>query len=297
MHLLGAGRAGATLAHAWQQQGLADIGLIRNRSETSAQAAAERIGAGTPVTQWMPAFAEQYDRHPDQSHWVMLAVPDGHLADAAGELSGWLIDAPRPALAFHISGQLDNGALAALAQQDIVTASAHPVLAFAQPDTAYAQLRGSYCVISAGEAVYPPLAALFEGIGMQCLGAPPELDKSAYHAAMVCASNFTCALQYLAAALTQQAGLPADSARRLLTDLSQRTLASIAEHGPLAALTGPIERGDEHATRRWLRTLDALPAAQRDCLRALAGTVVQMAQDKHSISDDQATALRQLLTD
>lgn len=301
IHILGAGRAGATLARAWHIATLADIGVLVNRSLESAESAADSIGAGVAAAQWLPAFGEQISAFPEQAHWIMLAVPDGVLAEVAHALANRLADNlvrnpdTQPVLAFHISGQLDNQVLEPLARQGIATASAHPVLAFAQPKTALQQLPGSHCLISAEHDHFPALEALFSGIGMHCVAAPPGLDKSMYHAATVCASNFTCALQYLAGELAQQAGLPEDSARPLLASLSQRSLESVAEHGPLPALTGPIERGDAAAVERMLKAIGQLPEQQADGLRALAAVTMAMAREKGGIDAAQLSALRNLL--
>lgn len=295
LHILGAGRAGTTLASAWREAGLVDIGLVMNRSQSSASAATQSIGAGVPVSEWMPAFQHAIEQAKDQQHWVMLAVPDGDLLEVANNLADWLPNTNQPALVFHISGQLDNQVLARLAEQGIATASAHPVLAFAQPEIARQQMAGSYCMISAETGTADGLEKLFSGIGMHCLQAPEGLDKATYHAAMVCASNFTCALQYLAGQLAEQAGLPADSARKLLANLSQKSLSVVEQNGPLQALTGPIERGDVQASQRLLQSVNSMPNKQATALQAMADIVIEMAQNKHSINQQQTDALRQLL--
>ncbi len=295
IHILGAGRAGTTLAQAWVEAGTADIGLVMNRRYDSAVSAVRRIGAGYPVKSWVPAFGEFIAAHKEQPDWIMLAVPDGDLAVVAETLAQGLNESIKPVLVFHISGQLDNQVLMPLFEQGIATASAHPVLAFSQADTARQQLLDSYCLLAADVETQPQLQRLFSGIGMRCVIAPSDLDKTAYHAAMVCASNFTCALQYLAANLAQQAGLPAESALELLTNLSQHSLEGIAEHGPLDALTGPIERGDSGATRQLLSVIKRLPKQQSASLMALARTVLEMAQTKQSINHKQASQITELL--
>jgi len=139
------------------------------------------------------------------------------------------------------------------------------------------------------------LQQLFTGIGMRCVIAPADMDKTSYHAAMVCASNFTCALQYMASNLAHQAGLSEQDARQLLINLSQHSLDSIAIDGPLNALTGPIERGDVDATKQWLSALTGLPEQQANALRSLANVVLDMAKAKQSTSTSQIDAMTELL--
>lgn len=285
-----------TLARAWHDAGLIDIGLIMNRSQESAEQASQSIGAGVPISDWVPAFQQAIEKFADQQHWIMLAVPDGDLAEVASNLADWLEGIRQPVLVFHISGQLDNQVLSVLAGRGIAIASAHPVLAFARPETARQQLHGSYCMIStdAGD-IGDELEALFSGIGMHCLQASADMDKATYHAAMVCASNFTCALQYLAGQLAEQAGLSAEDSGRLLVDLSQKSLSAIQQHGALQALTGPVERGDIQATGRLLKSISQLPKQQAATLNSVAAIVVEMAENKNSINQEQAITLRQLL--
>ncbi len=294
--MVGAGRAGTTLAQAWQHAGLADTGVVLNRSTDSAAKAVGQIGAGQAVSSWPVALfaASPADSEDPSADWIMLAVPDGELPDVAAMLARALQAGDQPALVFHISGQLDNSVLAPLAEQGILTASAHPVLAFAQPDTARQQLPHSHCLLVAEDQAYQWLEYLFAGLGMDCIRAPENLNKAQYHAAMVCASNFTCALQYLAENLAGQAGLSIGSARQLLTNLCQHSLTSVARHGPLMALTGPIERGDLIATERLLQAWQVLPDSQSDTLIALAATVADMGQAKSSLDASQRTALQKL---
>ncbi len=296
IHILGAGRTAGTLARAWIDNGVARVGLILNRSYASAAAAAEQIGAGRPVTSWETEFNRYMLDSNGSPQWILLGVPDGDMAAVVTRLTEWLQETPQmPTLAFHLSGQLSNEVLMPLQRHGMAVASVHPVLAFAQPETARRQLTDSHCMISANADIQPMLERLFSGIGMRCIAAPPTIDKAVYHAAMVSASNFTCALQYMAVNLARQAGLPEREALQLLTGLSRHSLSTIAEHGSLDALTGPVERGDIAATRRLLSAIESLPEVQSASLRSLSEIVLEMAKAKGSIDPEQAAELAELL--
>jgi len=146
IHIVGAGRAGSTLASAWVDAKLADIGVVMNRSDASANDAVKLIGAGSPVSRWLPSYQQQIEQYPNQPHWLMLALSDSALSLMASKLAAYLTENNKPELVFHISGQLGTQVLAPLAEQGIAVAAGHPVLAFAQPGVARQQLHNSYWI-------------------------------------------------------------------------------------------------------------------------------------------------------
>ena len=73
-----------------------------------------------------------------------------------------------------------------------------------------------------------------------------DADRAAYHAAASIASNFLVTLEAAAERLAASAGVD----RALLVPLVRATVENWAAHGPEAALTGPIARGDEDTVAR-----------------------------------------------
>lgn len=65
-------------------------------------------------------------------------------------------------------------------------------------------------------------------------------DRQLYHAAAVVASNHLVALLGQVAALADSIGVPLDA----YLDLAAGSLHNVRELGPVAALTGPVSRGD-----------------------------------------------------
>ncbi|HET7560146.1 MAG TPA: DUF2520 domain-containing protein, partial [Limnochordia bacterium] len=92
--------------------------------------------------------------------------------------------------------------------------------------------------------------------------------KALYHAAAVVASNYLSALYFVAERLGAESGL-GDQARQVLAPLMQATLARAGALGLPAALTGPIERGDQATVGRHLAALRARGADDRDAVLAL----------------------------
>jgi predicted short-subunit dehydrogenase-like oxidoreductase (DUF2520 family) len=111
----------------------------------------------------------------------------------------------------------------------------------------------------------------FRGIGCAVAGVTPEAlsaaeelvaavggeaftvtdeQRTGYHAAASIASNFLVTLAAAAEATAAAVGLDPADLRRHLVPLVHGTVDNWALHGPRAALTGPVARGDEVTVAR-----------------------------------------------
>jgi predicted short-subunit dehydrogenase-like oxidoreductase (DUF2520 family) len=115
----------------------------------------------------------------------------------------------------------------------------------------------------------PAVADLARELGAHPFVVPDD-RRAAYHAAAVVASNHLVALLGQVERLAETAGVPFDAFLPLIAT----TLANCAHHGPAAALTGPVARGDVDTVAAHL---DALPDAERHTYRALALAALTLA--------------------
>lgn len=218
-------------------------------------ALARALGAGEPLGRGaLPASAE-----PDGIELVLLCVPDGEIATAAGSV------APGPGrLVGHCSGATT---LAPLAPHEAF--SLHPLMTVTDRGADFA---GARCAIAGStpralEAAHELAARL----GLTAVTID-DADRAAYHAAASIASNFLVTLEAAAERLLATAGAERD----LLVPLVRATVENWAAAGPHRALTGPIARGDEETVAR-----------QRDA-------VAERAPDLLSLFDALADATREL---
>lgn len=187
---------------------------------------------------------------------VLLAVPDGAIADAARAV------APGRAVG-HLSGALD---LSVLRPHEAF--SIHPLMTVTGAATSFdgvtAALSGST------DRAREIAAALADILGMTGVTVRDE-DRGAYHAAASVAANFLVTLEGLAEELAATAGIE----REALVPLVRAAVDNWAERGASAALTGPVSRGDEATIARQREAVrerlpervalfDALVAATRD---------------------------------
>jgi len=178
---------------------------------------------------------------------VLLAVPDDAVIPLAGELADEGSITPGHVV-LHLSGLLDREALAPLRGTGAALGSFHPLQTIADPTTAPERLAGAYAGIEGDDRAAAAGEGLAAALGMHPVRVS-AMGKPAYHAGAVFAANFTTALAAVAERLARSAGIAPDVARALYLPLFQGAVVNLAD-GPVAALTGPVRRGD-------IRTIEA----------------------------------------
>ena len=91
-------------------------------------------------------------------------------------------------------------------------------------------------------------------------------------------SNLVCGLAFEGLGLLEDCGFTADEALAATTPLFSGNADAIAERGPVAALSGPIERGDAETVRAHLAALDGQALAT---YATLSLSVCEAAQARH----------------
>ncbi len=192
---------------------------------------------------------------------VLLCVPDAAIAEVSEAVAPSLGPG---AFAGHVSGATGLDALSAAADRCAGTFSLHPLQTI---PTSESDLAGAPCAVAASNPRALETARTLAGqLGMHPFEVP-EAGRAAYHAAASMASNFLIALEESAAQLMEAAGV--EDAREILAPLVLRTAANWADSGG-AALTGPIARGDEDTVARHLEALAEKAPELRPLYEALA---------------------------
>lgn len=166
---------------------------------------------------------------------VLLCVPDREIAHAAEAVRG------RAPLLGHTSGATPLAGSGA-------DFGLHPLRSFAGDEGADAFAGIGIAVAGSSPEALHTAEELAESVG----GHPFEVSdaqRAGYHAAASIASNFLVALEAAAERVAAASGLPAGF-RAHLAPLVRGTVDNWAEHGPRAALTGPIARGDDVTVAR-----------------------------------------------
>jgi predicted short-subunit dehydrogenase-like oxidoreductase (DUF2520 family) len=221
---------------------------------------------------------------------VLLAVPDDAIATVAAELAGER-SVRSDHVVLHLSGLLDRHALAPLAETGAGLGSFHPLQTIADPATAPLRLAGAYAGIEGDQRALELGRLLAEALGMVAVAVPAE-GKAAYHAGAAFVANYTTALVAVAERLAVRAGVPAGLAAGIYLPLLRGTVANL-EAGPVAALTGPVRRGDVRTVRAHLAVLTG---AEGRLYRLLAAEALRLAREA-GLSPEAANRVADALRD
>lgn len=244
--IVGAGRAGRSLAQAWREHGIPVVGVRRR---------------GAPWRGLRDATV------------VVVAVRDSQLPAALQEIA----TAPlRPgAVVLHTSGALDPAAaLGRLRRLGHPAGTLHPIVPLARPARAAARLAGAWIGVEGDAPAVRVARSLAAALGARCLRIPAG-ERVRYHAAAVMAANFTVVLAAVARRLLAEAGVPAAQARGAVFALLRATVANLAETDAARALTGPAVRGDTSTIARHVAAL-ASDRAVADAYRAMTRLARQL---------------------
>jgi len=269
---VGAGKVGTSLARLWYEAGYV-IKAVYSRTPAKADDLAVRIGATT---------AGSADEVVQSCDLTLLTVTDDAIEVVANSIQ--IINLDGRAI-IHTSGAHDASPLGRLAARGAITGSLHPAFAFAGADTAVQLLHD---VVFALEADDERLRSWLEGmvaaLGGQVLVVPPG-QKTAYHAALVFASNYTVTLYAIAEGLLRGLGADRATAARALNPLLAGTVANLRERGVPDALTGPLVRGDLSTVAAHIEALTSIDAQVAVLYRQLAQHSLPMlrARQVHNI--------------
>lgn len=204
---------------------------------------------------------------------VLLAIPDDAIAGLASELASERAIGPKQVV-LHLSGLLDRRALHALAGTGAGLGSFHPLQTVADPGAAPERLAGAYAGIEGDERALQAGEGLAGAMGMTAIRLS-SAAKAVYHAGAVMAANYTVALAGVAERLAIEGGVPRDIAEQLYLPLIRGAVTNL-EAGPVAALTGPVRRGDVRTVEAHL---SALTSNDRELYRLLGLAALRLARD------------------
>jgi predicted short-subunit dehydrogenase-like oxidoreductase (DUF2520 family) len=231
--IIGSGHVAKTLGRLWHCHGSVELRDVLSRTASSARAACDFIGGGSPRDNYADLTATDI---------TLIATPDDQLAACCEQLSASGVIRPG-AVVFHCSGSLSSAVLAPAASCGAVTASIHPVRSFASPEQVVSSFAGTWCGVEGDEAALAVLRPLFTAIGAKLVDIDPAA-KTVYHAAAVFACNYLVTLLDVAVQAYGHAGVPENVAMQMMAPLVQKTVEQAFAAGTAAALSGPIARGD-----------------------------------------------------
>ena len=279
--IVGTGRVAQTLGRLLSENGRPVAAIAGRNPERTALAALFIGGRTTPVTiEELPALS---------SH-VLIAVSDRGVEPVAEILakSGF-----RCGVALHTCGAKGPQALAVLENQGVSCGALHPIQSFASAEQGVASVVGSSFGIDGNPEALRWASSIVALMGGRSLRISPQ-HRGLYHAAAVMASSYIAALIYAAVAILAAAGVERSTALMALAPLVRTSGENSLDLGPVEALTGPIERGDNATVLAHLEDLRSLPDPVRRLYCSAGELVVQMATWR-GLQDAKAAEIQEML--
>lgn len=282
--IVGGGKVGTALGKQLTAAGYHPLG-VTGRTMASANKAAEIIGAETATT--VP-----WEITPT-ADIVFITTPDGTIASVCDDIREHGGFAPGAAV-LHCSGSLPSTILNVSGTQDVAIGSLHPLQSFAAADPAGNPFKGIVVAIEGEDRAVRLAREIGEAFGSICFTIHTEA-KMLYHAAAVVASNYLVTLLDVALKFLETAGIGRQDGFLLLAPLIKGTLSNIETVGIPDALTGPIARGDTETVQDHLKAISADLPDLETLYRQLGRHTVKIAEDKGTLSGDNAAELRRIL--
>lgn len=177
----------------------------------------------------------------------------------------------------HCSGSLSSAIFSGIEHTGAYAYSIHPLFAISSKTDSYQTMQEAVFTIEGDEKYLKQLQSFLQSFGNEVTIVKTEM-KAKYHAAAVMASNHVAALAYTAIHLLKQCGFSEEAARKALGPLLCNNAVSVSEKGPVAALTGPIERNDVGTVKKHL---DCLEADTKVLYVQLSKILIEAAKEKH----------------
>ncbi len=211
---------------------------------------------------------------------LFLTVPDGTISSVFESLRDFDLSGKQIC---HCSGALAaRDAFPGIAETGAYGYSIHPLFPISSKELSYRELPGAFFCLEGDGPHLSQWKALLESLGPSVQIIPAE-SKVRYHAACAISSNLMCALVQESLDLLESCGFSRELGLKALAPLMRSNLEHIIEVGPVAALTGPVERGDATTVAMHL---DCFPSQEERVLYgAVSQKLVQVAQERHPDRD------------
>jgi len=281
--LIGAGRAGSALAKAMSNRGFHFDWIVSRNKEKVAELAR---------TVKAPLSGDSIADMPQISGILIIAVSDKDITSVAKEVAEADIIVGAETVALHLSGALGPEALSALADRGVATLAFHPGQTFTLDSDHHSVFNDVVFDMEGDDRACRTGHDIAELLGATSVVLNRE-QRVIVHTAMSMASNYTAALLTLSENLILTTGCSIDSARAMLAPLVKNTVSNCFESGPIAALTGPVARGDINVIHDHLTALDVLDTDTGELYRLMGRIAAKIALKRGSISAETAEKLTQ----
>lgn len=267
---IGAGKVGFSLGKYLAVNGVEISGYF-SRSRSSAEEAAGFTGS---------AVFDAPEKLLEASDAVFITAPDGAISSVYAQLRS--CDLTGKTIC-HCSGAMTAyEAFGDLSEYGAHGCSIHPLFPVSSRYDSYKELKNAFFCMEGDSAVINYWKELFVSFGNPVRIISGD-TKREYHAACAIASNLVCALAAESLTLMNRCGFSDEEALAALEPLAMANIKKVFSAGPVAALTGPVERCDISTVKKHL---DCLPEGSgKEMYRAVSLRLTDTASKKHPETD------------
>jgi len=284
LSIIGCGNVAKTMGYLWHQSKAVEIVDVVNRSQASADASINFIGAGIPLHSL--TNIQEVDIY-------AIGCGDDQIEFCLDDLLEQNIEFKNKII-FHFSGAKSSAALKKARQLGAKCASLHPVKSYANPRDSITSFKDTYCGLEGDKDACDVLTTLTEKIGGQCFKVDSD-KKLTYHAASVFACNYLTTLQELSIKAFEYSGIERDLAMRILEPIVKETSDNIFKFGTINALTGPIARGDHELVNQQFKAVADWDNDAAEVYRLLGKMSTALSEQKGVSKKENIEKLKQFL--
>jgi predicted short-subunit dehydrogenase-like oxidoreductase (DUF2520 family) len=281
--LIGCGKAGLSLCLALKSSGWDVAGCLSKTPESVSQGA-----------QWLACDILGSVAEIPPGAVIILGVPEGAFMEVDRQVA---VEDPhlKDRVILHLSGALPSGALKICRLRGASVGSFHPLMSMPDPLTGARRLRGATFAIEGRPAAVEVMRNMTQSLAGKNFILSPR-GKTLYHASAVMASNHILALLADSQDMLEKAGADPVMAHEAFHQLVDGTVENFYSSGAVAAITGPVERGDTRIVKNHLLALKRWPVV-RERYRVLALGVLDLARQRNPDRIAAYDALAKLLAE
>lgn len=260
--IIGAGRFGSAIAFALHTSGAAVSEIVvRNRPSS--------LRAAKPLSRTLDA---QLLTDPSKctAEVVWVCVADSDIANVAKQMAKrreW-----QGKVVFHSSGALSSDELDPIRRQGAYVASIHPMMSFVRG--VKPNLQGVTFAMEGdarAQRVARQVVRRWKARAIEIR----KRDKALYHAWGAFLSPLIIAELATSETVAAAVGIAPAEGRKVIAPILRQTIENYLQHGPAAAFSGPIVRGDTQTVRRHMQALKKVSPAG-DVYLSLARAAVKL---------------------
>ncbi len=278
--IIGAGKVGPALAAVLEKKGFV-IAAVADKELSSLKNAQKYIAGDTLYSRDNMDVVTASDVIAITTQDRIIREVVEEICEKADRLDGKLI--------FHTSGADSSAVLTPLNQKNAMVGSLHPLQTFPDIESAIGVLPDTCIFIEGDEKAIPLLRKLGETIGAKVYAINGE-HKVLYHLSAVFVCNLLSALMYAGKGLMDKINIDFDP----FLPIIEATIKNIERKGPLAALTGPVVRGDVKTVKAHLASIGDMELHTK-VYKALSEVAVKMSEERNAIDEETAGMLRKIL--